>query len=88
MSSGKIGGERTPATCINFLRPTRGEVRPISIAPRCTSTRSSPREGTMSATGAEREQRSEFLIFKSNSGSARVFNSAWQSLNTIPTLQR
>src|SRR5438034_280262 len=48
MSSGKIG-ERTPAICINFCKPMR-EVRAISIAPRCTRTRFSPRSGTMSAT--------------------------------------
>ena len=42
--------------------------------------------GTMSAT-VPSATRSSF-DFKSNPGNGRVFNSAWHSLNTIPTLQR
>ena len=84
MSSGKIGG-CTPAICTSFLRPIR-DVRAISIEPRCTRTRFSPRSGTMSATvpSATRSR----LVFKSNPGIGRVFSSAWQSLKTIPTEHR
>ena len=78
-------GERTAATSINFRRPGRFDFA-ISVIPRWTKMRFSCCNGTISATvpNATRSR----LALKSNAGDGRILSKAWQSLKTIPTLQR